>query len=318
MIIDKCARFLRVALTLVAFVAVGAPGTATAQSSVAVSFFYEDLSPYGYWVRHPYYGTVWYPARRSPDWQPYLDGYWLYTAEYGWYWESDEDWAWATYHYGRWVYTAEYGWVWVPGDDWGPAWVEWRYSSGYMGWAPMPPEATWRSGAVVYVGADANLPQPPASWVFVSEADFARGQTRRIPSSRNAAMLSASSRVGGYSVVNSRIVNRGADVARIAAATNVRIIPAAVVKTQSRTGARVPGRISVYQPRVVAKGDVGLPARVESQTQFQPEERLPRPSIPQVGGSVGGPVDLPRGGGVGGIGGGGIGGGGIGGVRIGR
>ena len=30
---------------------------------------------------------------------------------------------------------------WVPGDQWAPAWVAWRYSDDYVGWAPLPPEA---------------------------------------------------------------------------------------------------------------------------------------------------------------------------------
>jgi hypothetical protein len=28
----------------------------------------------------------------------------------------------------------------VPGEDWGPAWVDWRYSDDYVGWAPLPPD----------------------------------------------------------------------------------------------------------------------------------------------------------------------------------
>src|SRR2546423_9736807 len=29
----------------------------------------------------------------------------------------------------------------VPGDEWAPAWVSWRSSKDYVGWAPLPPEA---------------------------------------------------------------------------------------------------------------------------------------------------------------------------------
>jgi hypothetical protein len=29
-------------------------------------------------------------------------------------------------------------------SEWGPAWVEWRYNDGYIGWAPLPPYASFR------------------------------------------------------------------------------------------------------------------------------------------------------------------------------
>ena len=47
----------------------------------------------------------------------------------------------STFHYGRWTLNPRYGWVWVPGYNWGPSWVCWRHSDGYLGWAPLPPEA---------------------------------------------------------------------------------------------------------------------------------------------------------------------------------
>jgi hypothetical protein len=287
---------------------------AKAQSSVAVSFFYEDLSPYGYWVRDPYYGTVWYPDHRTPGWQPYVNGRWVYTVEYGWYWESEEQWGWATYHYGRWVYTAGYGWVWVPGDEWAPAWVEWRYGGGYVGWTPLPPEATWRSNVVVYGSIDLSAPRYHPGWVFVAEADFARGsiETRRAPAWRNSAMIGATARAGGYASVNGRIVNRGVDANLVSAAAKVRIAPVVVMHSQSRIdGPRVAGRITIYQPRVVARATVGGaidqgPARIENESTV----RVRPSTIPQIGGGVGGSIDAGRGGGLGvGVGGG---------LRIGR
>lgn len=80
------------------------PNQAKAEMTVSATF-YDQLSPDGYWVEDPYYGTVWYPSRSDRDWRPYSYGQWVWTSDYGWYWESDEPWGWATYHYGRWVYT---------------------------------------------------------------------------------------------------------------------------------------------------------------------------------------------------------------------
>lgn len=302
---------------------VAIPGKpASADTSVAVSFFYDDLEPDGFWVEHRHYGVVWYPRDREGDWQPYTRGRWVWTTDYGWYWESGEPWGWAAYHYGRWAYTSEYGWVWVPGDEWGPAWVEWRHGDGHVGWAPMPPEVAWRDDTFVYAGVDLSQPRYHSSWVFIGEAEFARGdfRARRVPPSRNAAMVRASARVTNYATVNARIVNRSIDVARVSAAAKVRINPARVVLSERLAGggAHAAGQVSIYRPRVVARAGLDLtpprfdvPAGVE--TEGQVEVRRPRePSVDgSLDGSVGGGL------GVGGQGGGlgvGVGGG----LRIGR
>ena len=314
---------MRLAVAAIILAGPAALDRARADNPVAVEFFYDDLAPQGYWVRHPYYGMVWYPASRDPSWQPYVSGQWVHTEEYGWYWESDEPWGWATYHYGRWVYTAEYGWVWVPDDEWGPAWVEWRYGGGYVGWAPMPPEATWRRGTVVYMGADISAARYQPSWVFVGGADFARGsiRARRVPPARNQAMLSATARVGGYAALNGRIVNRGVDVAQVSAAAKVRIAPAVVVHGQTRpdVGMRTVGRVTIYQPRVAARANLRTTLPDNSSPRFDTDNRVDvRPSLPDVSGSVGSSASGGIGIGRGGAGGVGIGGGIGGGVRVGK
>jgi hypothetical protein len=114
----------------------------------------ETLAPYGTWQDDPRYGHVWQPAV-GIGWAPYVDGYWTWTP-YGWTWVSSEPWSW-TFHYGRWVLTVT-GWVWVPGSVWGPAWVDWYWADGYIGWAPLGPFA--RHVAVL------------DNFVFVHERDF--------------------------------------------------------------------------------------------------------------------------------------------------
>jgi hypothetical protein len=100
--------------------------------------FEVPLAPIGSWVELRSYGRCWRPAGVAVDWRPYCDGQWEWTDD-GWYWESDEPWAWACYHYGTWVYDPVSGWVWVPGVEWAPAWVYWRVSDRFIGWAPCPP-----------------------------------------------------------------------------------------------------------------------------------------------------------------------------------
>ncbi|HUE30606.1 MAG TPA: DUF6600 domain-containing protein [Verrucomicrobiae bacterium] len=96
------------------------------------------LDPYGTWIDDDRYGQVWQPEV-SVDWAPYTDGYWAWTP-YGWTWVASEPWGW-TFHYGRWVLLPG-GWAWVPGSVWGPAWVDWYWGDGFVGWAPLAPFAT--------------------------------------------------------------------------------------------------------------------------------------------------------------------------------
>jgi len=141
----------------------GFSGTAAAQETIDIDTFYDELAPYGQWVWHPRYGYVWLPETVSANWRPYTVGRWTYTDEYGWYWDSYEPFAWAVYHYGRWGYDPDYGWFWVPGDTWAPAWVQWRYSDEYVGWAPIGP----RRPGYAY-GVPVSYDPPIAeSWVFV-------------------------------------------------------------------------------------------------------------------------------------------------------
>ena len=106
----------------------------------SIATFFEPLSPYGDWMYTPEYGWVWAPWDQAPDWRPYTQGHWVWTDEYGWMWSADEPWGWAAYHYGRWAWLGGV-WVWVPDVRWAPAWVAWRYTDSYVGWAPLPPGA---------------------------------------------------------------------------------------------------------------------------------------------------------------------------------
>ena len=135
------ARWFAGALLAVLLVFTPAVGTGflprAAQAQDAIDFR-AALDGYGQWVQHPRWGEVWIPDQRPADWQPYRLGHWAYTDEWGWYWDSEEDFGWVTYHYGRWMFDSGLGWIWVPGTEWGPAWVDWRQGDDFVGWAPLP------------------------------------------------------------------------------------------------------------------------------------------------------------------------------------
>ncbi len=251
-------------------IAVG-PNQAKAEMTVAAGFS-RAVSPDGYWVEDPYYGTVWYPSRPGRDWRPYSYGQWVWTSDYRWYWESDEPWGWATYRYGRWVYTVQYGWVWVPGDEWGPAWVEWRYGGGYVGWAPMPPEVMWRNNAVFYGSVDLAAPRCHPGWVCGRGRCARQRKGRTLPASQNGVLLGATARGANYAGLNGRIVNRGVDVTRLSAATQLRIDPVRVVRSETHTGAgaRTAGQRDLSAPRGRASG--GRTAAGETAVRFDVDD----------------------------------------------
>jgi hypothetical protein len=143
---------------------------ATPDATVTFDTFRDRLSPYGEWVNVPNYGNVWRPAHVAADWRPYYNGRWEWTDE-GWLWVSDEPWGWAAYHYGRWAYDPYYSWVWVPGYQWAPAWVTWRYSPDYIGWAPLAP------GFSVFVS---SYPVAFTWWTFVPCNNFVAVPVSRV------------------------------------------------------------------------------------------------------------------------------------------
>jgi hypothetical protein len=158
-------------LALTLFLSALLPVSSRADSEVSFQFFYDNLSPHGEWVDVGDYGTCWRPNNVNDDWSPYTDGYWSYT-DAGWTWVSYEDFGDICYHYGRWVRADEVGWCWVPDYEWGPAWVSWRSDDDYIGWAPLPPEAHWRSSVGFSVWVDDYCDIGPAYYNFCPIVEF--------------------------------------------------------------------------------------------------------------------------------------------------
>lgn len=151
-------------MALVAFMLMAlAPGKSIAQGQyISNQNFYDNLSPYGVWVYDPQYGDMWIPDVDG-DFRPYATrGHWVLT-EYGNTWVSDYPWGWATFHYGRWVFDDYYGWAWVPGYEWAPAWVSWRQTEGYYGWAPLTPNIS------VNLSFGGGYSIPDNYWVFAPQ-----------------------------------------------------------------------------------------------------------------------------------------------------
>lgn len=218
----------------------GTPARAQAPppaNAVSYQAFYDALSPYGVWVDDPDYGYAWVPSA-EPDFQPYrTNGHWVFT-DYGWTWVSDYEWGWAPFHYGRWRYSDGYGWLWVPGYTWGPAWVAWRQSQGYYGWAPLGPPPV-RSGVHANIGFSfsfGDAPEAPARWCFVPAAYVAspRIATYYVPPAQTTVVYN------NTTVIRNTYVNN-----------NVNVNNTTVVNNNNRTVVSSPGhRDDRLNPRI--------------------------------------------------------------------
>jgi len=231
--------------------------------------FYDDLSPYGQWINDPRYGYVWLPDV-GPDFKPYAtNGHWVYTDE-GWTWASDYRWGWAAFHYGRWFFQDGYGWMWIPGNEYAPAWVTWRNSNDYYGWAPMGPGVSFD---MAYGGG--YLP-PSHYWCFVPHQYVGSPYVRNyyVNESRNTVIINNTTVINNVTVVNNnytRNVNygRGPDPVEVGRYTGTALRPMPVVASaRPVSGGQINnGGLSVYRPRINDaprnnNGNMGVPSRM--------------------------------------------------------
>jgi hypothetical protein len=243
------------------------PAALPQEADASGSPFYNDLAPYGSWVQQPDYGLVWQPTVMTinSEWRPYVDaGQWLYSDS-GWYWNSDYTWGWATFHYGRWVNLPHRGWVWQPGNIWAPAWVAWRASDSYIGWAALPPgvglnilaQLTYNSKPI---GTNSTLGLPAWAYTFVNVSNLtSRNIPRRaLPAQRNNALVQSSAVLNNYSIVSNRIFNGGAHPGAVGTARHRAVSQVALraVSSLDEAGLGLDRKtLTVYVPPAVSSPD---------------------------------------------------------------
>ena len=218
--------------------------------------FYSRLSSDGDWVEAGDYGYVFCPrAAHGDDWAPYRDGHWVWTDR-GWFWYSNEHFGWATYHYGRWVRIAGQGWCWVPGHEWAPAWVSWRHSSEYCGWAPLPPEANLSVNVGIGNWADSYYGLGPAAYSFISYRSWGQPSYVRVlvPPAQNVQIIRQTTNITNMRIQNMIINNFGPRVETVAQFTNQKIAPSKVVFNPARQ-AEYGVAIQGSELRVVGPGE---------------------------------------------------------------
>ena len=246
--------------------------------------FYDALSPYGEWIDNPDYGYVWMP-NVGPDFKPYAsNGNWVYTDE-GWAWESNYSWGWAPFHYGRWFYEDGFGWMWIPGDEWAPAWVSWRESPDYYGWAPLGPSVS--VSAAIGGGYD----PPPHYWCFVPHQYVTSPHVNNyyVSEQQNVTIINRTTVIRNTTIVNNTGVNNrrgynrsnyagGPDPGEVGRFTGAPVRAIAVRETNAPGGNRAEGSFSVYRPRILGaqQGNNGgspvrpAPSRVQNLTNVRP------------------------------------------------
>ncbi|MDQ0471184.1 DUF6600 domain-containing protein [Labrys wisconsinensis] len=179
-LVPGVARGLRLGILLTVLVLAGAllaaggqtPAFAAAGQAIAQGIpptlddFKQTLSQYGRYVYSERYGNVWRPSTLPPGWHPYPACHWAYDRTYGWMYDDQTPWGKIVHHYGRWAHDDDAGWVWVPGAEWSPAWVIWRTSPDWSGWAPTPPAADQQETTVAAFESDKQ-------WTFIETAKLA-------------------------------------------------------------------------------------------------------------------------------------------------
>lgn len=211
----------------------GPPSSPSGPARWDLSFFYDELAPYGEWFQLQGHGWAWTPYDVPNGWRPYSNGHWVYS-DYGWTWVSDYEWGWAPFHYGRWLYDSQYGWVWVPGREWAPAWVAWRHGPGWIGWAPLPP------GVGIEFRGSFEESIRPFGWCFVEDRGFIDLNLRGIilPPARNMTVIRMTRNVTNYTVVQNRVVNRSLTVDQIEGTVQRSVPRYRIVDRDSVTPAR--------------------------------------------------------------------------------
>jgi hypothetical protein len=99
----------------------------------------------------------------------------------------------------------------VPGEEWAPAWVSWRTSKNYVGWAPLPPEARFDRKSGIRNWADNYYDIGPDQYAFVPGDEFGSRRIQRsvVPVERNVTIVIETTNVTNITYANATIIDQG-------------------------------------------------------------------------------------------------------------
>src|SRR5207249_2554019 len=89
---------------------------------------------------------------------------------------------------------------------WGPAWVSWRSSDDYVGWAPLPPRCHFRREIGISFWVDSTYGIGPGFYNFCAYRDFGSPSLRPviIDRSRNVTIVQNTVNITNITVNRSR------------------------------------------------------------------------------------------------------------------
>jgi hypothetical protein len=249
-----------------------------------VSYFYNDLSPYGTWVQLEGAGWCWQPrvVVVNRGWRPYCDsGHWVWTDS-GWFWQSDYSWGWAPFHYGRWQLHPRCGWVWLPDRVWGPSWVVWRSQGEHCGWAPLPPHSEfvvgvgWRYNGV-HVAVDFDFGLHADHFTFIAMSDFHQHDYTHycMPHTQVTKIYNHTTIINNYVVNNTTIVNKGIRAEQVAAATHTPLKEVHIRDVPAGAPRSTPGRAAEKNDLVVYRPQLKAPAKPVTMVAQKVDDRHP-------------------------------------------
>jgi hypothetical protein len=182
----------------------------------------------------------------------------------------------------------------VPDNEWGPAWVSWRTSPDYFGWAPLPPRARFvRNQGFFYrdrqASPDFEFELTLDDYCFVDNRHFCDPEPRlsRVPPHILPRVFAGSAVVrSNYSTVENRIVNQGPAPAFVERVTHAPVRRVSVIAAEVRPGQPVPpGGVSargliLFKPPI-APGAPESPLLIKQRMERAPHARMPAPPQPQ-------------------------------------
>jgi hypothetical protein len=242
----------------------------------AVGDFYQPLTPYGTWIEFGSYGRCWHPTQVAGDWQPYTYGSWEYS-DAGWYFNSEEPWGWATCHYGSWAFEPNIGWIWIPGIQWAPAWVTWRTSDDYIGWAPCGPgRAVLAPSLFVFVGVhNFGGSFRPGGNVFIRNNTTIINRTRVI-NNFNSRTVNVDGRQ------KTIYANTGPNVQHVQQATGRQFTPRPVTDVVRQSKSRAPENLRNNENRQPEQQRYNNQQREQQQREQQQRQQHPE-AVPPTG-----------------------------------
>jgi hypothetical protein len=259
------------------------PRPMSAAWSVSITYFHQELAPYGRWVYASGYGEVWYPTAVRAGWAPYVDGEWIYT-DCGWTWVSYDPFG-DPFHYGTWVWLDPYGWCWEPGYVWAPAWVTWAWTDGYIGWAPLPP--TFAITASGYSGGAVTVAQNRYVFVPINRFAGTNVSTVRVASTQNSTILARAQRATRFSVAGGVVHTGGPPTALVERATGrpLRAVSVSSHKLKPTTisagGVRSGRRIPLVAPANERAAAMNAAKERKSTAPKVAHRAAPQPSLSQ-------------------------------------